>query len=160
MSAKPYIIVVGNEKGGSGKSTTALHIAAGRTAHETLLPAMDELHHALDSKRKQFWGMLKIGRTHLQDAVPMRLGQEFGGYARQVESSQARVRQALEGVQDRLSDIVEKNFYFGQTALLAGTAIEFIAPFDGYFESIETNVNKAITTGGRTAAPTLVGRTL
>ena len=77
---------------------TALHIAAARTAHETLLPAMDALHHALDGKRQQFWEILKIGRTHLQDAVPMRLGQEFGGYARQVELSQARIRQALEGV--------------------------------------------------------------
>ena len=79
---------------------TALHIAAARAAHETLLPAMDALHHALDGKRQQFWGILKIGRTHLQDAVPMRLGQEFGGYARQVELSQARIRQVLEGVQE------------------------------------------------------------
>jgi fumarate hydratase class II len=77
---------------------TALHIAAARTAHETLLPAMDALRQSLDSKREQFWEILKIGRTHLQDAVPMRLGQEFGGYARQVELSQARIRQALEGV--------------------------------------------------------------
>ena len=75
---------------------TALHIAAARTAHETLLPAMDALRQALDAKRQQFWEILKIGRTHLQDAVPMRLGQEFGGYARQVELSQARIRKALE----------------------------------------------------------------
>ncbi len=77
---------------------TALHIAAARVAHQTLLPAMDALRLALDTKRQQFWGILKIGRTHLQDAVPMRLGQEFGGYARQVELSQARIRQALEGL--------------------------------------------------------------
>ena len=75
---------------------TALHIAAARTAHETLLPAMDVLRQTLEAKRQQFWGILKIGRTHLQDAVPMRLGQEFGGYARQVELSQARIRKALE----------------------------------------------------------------
>jgi fumarate hydratase class II len=75
---------------------TALHIAAARTAHETLLPAMDALHRALDGKRQHFWEILKIGRTHLQDAVPMRLGQEFGGYARQVELSQVRIRKALE----------------------------------------------------------------
>jgi fumarate hydratase class II len=79
---------------------TALHIAAATTARETLLPAMDALRDALDSKREQFWDILKIGRTHLQDAVPMRLGQEFGGYARQVELSQTRIRQALEGVQE------------------------------------------------------------
>ena len=64
---------------------TALHIAAARTAHETLLPAMDMLRQALEAKRQQFWEILKIGRTHLQDAVPMRLGQEFSGYARQLE---------------------------------------------------------------------------
>lgn len=79
---------------------TALHIAAARTAHETLLPAMDSLRDALDSKRQQFWNILKIGRTHLQDAVPMRLGQEFGGYARQIELSQTRIQQALEGVHE------------------------------------------------------------
>jgi len=77
---------------------TALHIAAARVTHETLLPAMETLRQALDAKRQQFWDILKIGRTHLQDAVPMRLGQEFGGYARQVELSQARIRQALEGI--------------------------------------------------------------
>jgi len=75
---------------------TALHIAATRTAHETLLPAMDMLRQALEAKRQEFWEILKIGRTHLQDAVPIRLGQEFGGYARQVELSQARIRKALE----------------------------------------------------------------
>jgi len=75
---------------------TALHIAAARTAHETLLPAMDVLRQALEAKRQQFWEILKIGRTHLQDAVPMRLGQEFGGYARQVELSQTRIRRTLE----------------------------------------------------------------
>ncbi len=77
---------------------TALHIAAARAAHESLLPAMDVLRQALEAKRQQFWNILKIGRTHLQDAVPMRLGQEFGGYARQVELSQARVRKALDDI--------------------------------------------------------------
>src|SRR5207248_7840726 len=75
-----------------------LHIAAARTAQQTLLPAMDALRQALDNKRQQFWEILKIGRTHLQDAVPIRLGQEFSGYARQVELSQSRIRQALEGL--------------------------------------------------------------
>jgi fumarate hydratase class II len=75
---------------------TALHIAAARTVHEALLPAMDALRQALEGKRQEFWEILKIGRTHLQDAVPMRLGQEFGGYARQVELSQARIRKAVE----------------------------------------------------------------
>ena len=77
---------------------TALHIAAARTAQQALLPAIDALGQALDTKRKEFWDILKIGRTHLQDAVPIRLGQEFSGYARQVELSQSRIRQALEGL--------------------------------------------------------------
>jgi len=75
---------------------TALHVAAAQIAHASLLPAMEMLRQALDAKRKQFWEILKIGRTHLQDAVPMRLGQEFGGYTRQVELSQSRIRRALE----------------------------------------------------------------
>jgi fumarate hydratase class II len=77
---------------------TAMHIAAARTANSALLPAMDALRQALDTKRGQFWEILKIGRTHLQDAVPMRLGQEFGGYARQVELAQDRIRKALENI--------------------------------------------------------------
>ena len=77
---------------------TALHIAAARTVQESLLPAMDALRQALEAKRQQFWEILKIGRTHLQDAVPMRLGQEFGAYARQVELSQGRIGKALEDI--------------------------------------------------------------
>jgi len=79
---------------------TALHVAAAEIAHSSLLPAMEELRQALEGKRKQFWEILKIGRTHLQDAVPMRLGQEFGGYARQVELSQARIRKALDDIHE------------------------------------------------------------
>jgi len=77
---------------------TALHVAAAQLAHASLLPAMELLRQKLEAKREQFWEILKIGRTHLQDAVPMRLGQEFGGYARQVELSQARVRKALDDI--------------------------------------------------------------
>jgi fumarate hydratase class II len=79
---------------------TALHIAAAETVHHVLLPAIDKLHQTLEQKRHQFWNVLKIGRTHLQDAVPMRLGQEFGGYARQVALSKARILKALEGLQE------------------------------------------------------------
>jgi fumarate hydratase class II len=77
---------------------TALHVAAAQVAHALLLPAMELLRQKLEAKREQFWETLKIGRTHLQDAVPIRLGQEFGGYARQVELSQARVRKALDDI--------------------------------------------------------------
>jgi len=77
---------------------TAIHIAAAETAHGELLPAMDALHRSLDEKSRQFWNVLKIGRTHLQDAVPIRLGQEFGAYARQVELCRARIVAALDGI--------------------------------------------------------------
>ncbi len=77
---------------------TAIHIAAAETVHRDLLPAMNALHRTLQEKSHQFWGVLKIGRTHLQDAVPIRVGQEFGGYARQVELCRARIVAALDGI--------------------------------------------------------------
>jgi fumarate hydratase class II len=77
---------------------SAIHISAAVSVHEDLLPAMAELGAALNNKAAEFSGILKMGRTHLQDAVPMLFGQEFSGYAAQVEQSVARVRAALEGV--------------------------------------------------------------
>ncbi|HEX5646809.1 MAG TPA: lyase family protein, partial [Nitrospira sp.] len=64
---------------------TAIHIAASETMQQQLLPALIRLRKALDRKAKEFDKIVKIGRTHLQDATPVRLGQEFGGYARQIE---------------------------------------------------------------------------
>jgi fumarate hydratase, class II len=64
---------------------TAIHIAASETIQTRLIPALDRLHRALKDKGRQFDKIVKIGRTHLQDATPVRLGQEFGGYARQIE---------------------------------------------------------------------------
>src|SRR2546430_553661 len=77
---------------------SAMHIAAAETAHGRLLPAIGRLQSSLEAKAAQFRDIVKIGRTHLQDAVPMRLGQEFSGYARQVEASGERIRTALAGV--------------------------------------------------------------
>jgi fumarate hydratase class II len=77
---------------------TAIHVAAADLCHNALLPAMGTLYAALDRKAREFHPVLKIGRTHLQDAVPMRLGHEFGGYARQVQASAERIRAALNGV--------------------------------------------------------------
>jgi fumarate hydratase, class II len=75
---------------------TVMHIAAVAEIHDRLLPALAHLHDALRRKATEFSGLLKIGRTHLQDAVPMRLGQEFGAYARQIELGVARVTATLE----------------------------------------------------------------
>jgi len=77
---------------------SALHIAAAEAVQRDLLPALEALHQALEAKAAQFWNILKIGRTHLQDAVPIRLGQEFRGYARQVELGGERVAAALDGM--------------------------------------------------------------
>ena len=74
---------------------TAMHIAAVEQLHHELIPALTGLHLALDAKAKEFADIIKIGRTHLQDATPMTLGQEFSGYAKQIEYGIARVKSTL-----------------------------------------------------------------
>jgi len=74
---------------------TAMHIAAAQVITHDLLPALAHLEKALARKAKDFARIVKIGRTHLQDATPLTLGQEFSGYAAQVNAGAARVRTAL-----------------------------------------------------------------
>jgi fumarate hydratase, class II len=74
---------------------TAMHIAAAMRISADLIPSLTELHRALRRKEKAFAKIVKIGRTHTQDATPLTLGQEFSGYAAQVESGIARLRTAL-----------------------------------------------------------------
>ncbi|QOT73072.1 class II fumarate hydratase [Sphingobium fuliginis] len=74
---------------------TALHIAAARAATAALFPALDRLHAALDARAKAWEGIVKIGRTHLQDATPLTLGQEFSGYAHQLYRSRKRIEPAV-----------------------------------------------------------------
>ena len=74
---------------------TAMHIAAAEEIHHQLIPALEKLHAALDEKVAKFEKIVKIGRTHLQDATPLTLGQEFSGYAKQVEFGIARVKDTL-----------------------------------------------------------------
>jgi fumarate hydratase class II len=74
---------------------TAMHIAAAERITADLIPALSELHAALRKKEKEFAKIVKIGRTHTQDATPLTLGQEFSGYASQVESGIARLRIAV-----------------------------------------------------------------
>ena len=76
---------------------TAMHIAAAQEISRRLLPALTHLQAALDAKTKAFAAIVKIGRTHTQDATPLTLGQEFSGYAAQVKSGIARVRAGAEG---------------------------------------------------------------
>ncbi|HEX3877023.1 MAG TPA: class II fumarate hydratase [Bryobacteraceae bacterium] len=77
---------------------SAIHIAAAEAVHGRLLPAMELLIASLGRKAQEFHETIKIARTHLQDAVPMRVGQEFGGYARQVEAAAERIRVAMPGI--------------------------------------------------------------
>jgi fumarate hydratase class II len=77
---------------------SCIHIASMLLLRERLLPALEGLQKALKKKEKEFHPVLKIGRTHLQDATPIRLGQEFGGYARQVASGIRRIRNAMESL--------------------------------------------------------------
>jgi fumarate hydratase, class II len=74
---------------------TAMHIAAARRITADLIPALSELLRALRKKQEAFAGIVKIGRTHTQDATPLTLGQEFSGYAAQIESGIARLHMAV-----------------------------------------------------------------
>ena len=79
---------------------TAIHISALEAIQRELLPALKELHHALNEKAEAFDRIVKIGRTHLADATPIRLGQEFSGYARQIELSIERIKAASSGLEE------------------------------------------------------------
>jgi len=74
---------------------TAMHIASAKMVVETTIPGLKTLLGGLEAKAKEFDHIIKIGRTHCQDATPMTLGQEFGGYAQQVKYSIERVEKAL-----------------------------------------------------------------
>jgi fumarate hydratase, class II len=79
---------------------TALHIAALEAVQKELLPALKRLHNGLNQKAKDFDSVVKIGRTHLADATPIRLGQEFSGYARQIALSIERIELAARGLEE------------------------------------------------------------
>jgi fumarate hydratase class II len=110
---------------------SVLHISALRLVYDELIPSLQDLHKALLKKSKQFMNVKKLGRTHLQDAVPISLGQEFSGYARQVEMGIDR----LKAVEPRLAELA-----LGGTAVgsgqnthpeFAGQTIALISNFTG-----------------------------
>jgi len=74
---------------------TAMHVACAEQVVKTLIPALKHLHAALKAKSDAWQGIIKIGRTHTQDATPLTLGQEFGGYAQQVANGIERIEQTL-----------------------------------------------------------------
>src|SRR5271157_3777176 len=79
---------------------TAMHIAAATETSRHLLPAVKRLRDALDAKAKEFMGVVKIGRTHLQDATPLTVGQEFSGWVSLLDRDGARIAMALDGLLD------------------------------------------------------------
>jgi fumarate hydratase class II len=98
-----YSRVHPNDSVNMGQSTndtipTAIHISACSEIHERLLPTAAKLEKALKKKAKEFDPVLKSGRTHLQDAVPMRLGQEFGAYAHMIAQGRKRIEHASEAL--------------------------------------------------------------
>ncbi|CAG9464356.1 unnamed protein product [Pedinophyceae sp. YPF-701] len=107
---------------------TVMYIACCIDLRKRLLPGLKKLHAALDAKAKEFAKIIKIGRTHTQDATPLTLGQEFGGYATQVEYGIARVEAAL----PRLHMLAQ-----GGTAV--GTGLN---TFQGFAEAVAEQVAK------------------
>ncbi|HTG28310.1 MAG TPA: class II fumarate hydratase [Methylomirabilota bacterium] len=79
---------------------TAMHIAAATETARKLLPAVKHLRDALDAKAREFIGIVKIGRTHLQDATPLTVGQEFSGWVSLLDRDITRINQALDGLYD------------------------------------------------------------
>lgn len=117
---------------------TAMHIATSLLAFDKLIPALDKMHNALDEKAKKWKSIVKIGRTHLQDATPLTLGQEFSGYAMQIELALERVKQSL----DRL-------LYLAQGGTAVGTGINSASGFAEKF----SNEVKAFTSKDFRTAP-------
>jgi fumarate hydratase class II len=117
---------------------TAMYIAAAQQTIHHLIPALQTLHAALDEKAKAFASIVKIGRTHLQDATPITLGQEFSGYAKQIEYGIIRIQNTL----PRITELAQ-----GGTAV--GTGINCKV---GFAEKFAQNISK-ITDIAFTSAP-------
>jgi fumarate hydratase class II len=79
---------------------TSIHIAVAESIRSELMPALDHLQQGLEHKAHEFWEVIKIGRTHLMDATPVRLGQEFSGYAKQVEYGKLRAGNGIAAVEE------------------------------------------------------------
>jgi fumarate hydratase class II len=91
---------VNQEQSSNDVIPTAMHVSAAVAIKQTLIPALEHLAGALDKKAQQFDDVVKIGRTHLQDATPIRLGQEIGGYAAQARLGVERARRAIAALRE------------------------------------------------------------
>jgi fumarate hydratase, class II len=122
---------------------TAIHVSLAEALKHDLIPALEHLHKALAAKAKAFDKIVKIGRTHLQDATPVRLGQEFAGFARQAELSVLRANKAINALRElaiggtAVGTGINTHHDFGQrvaTELSRSTGIEFVEATD-HFEA-------------------------
>jgi len=110
---------------------TAMHIATVMQVHEKLIPALKKMHKSLESKSKAWMNIVKIGRTHLQDATPITLGQEFSGYAYQIQYALERVETSL-----------EKIYFLAQGGTAVGTGINCKSGFAIKFAEEVANFTK------------------
>jgi fumarate hydratase, class II len=122
---------------------TTIHVAAAVAIEETLIPSLNHLHRELEAKAKEFDDIVKIGRTHLQDATPVRVGQEIGGYAAQAKLSVMRAHKALNALRElplggtAVGTGINSHPEFAKQviALIAGkTRIEFVEA-ENHFEA-------------------------
>jgi len=110
---------------------TAMHIATVMQVHEKLIPALKKMYKSLESKSKSWMNIVKIGRTHLQDATPITLGQEFSGYAYQIQYALERVETSL-----------EKIYFLAQGGTAVGTGINCKSGFAIKFAEEVANFTK------------------
>lgn len=144
----------------------AIHISALEAFQRDLLPALEDLHGALRKKSQEFDRIVKIGRTHLTDATPIRLGQEFGGYARQIELNIDRIKGACSGVEElalggtavgtginthpefpsrtikKISDITKLNFREAQNHFEAQAAKDAVVQASGALKTLAVSLTK------------------
>ena len=128
---------------------TAIHVSALLAIHEDLIPALAQLQEGLEQKAEEFMPVIKTGRTHLQDATPVRLGQEFLGHAGQVERGIARLRHA----ESELAEVA-----LGGTAV--GTGVNTHPEFSGRVctrlsDMLGVEVRETTTTSRRRARSTM-----
>ena len=107
---------------------TAMHVATALLVNTELLPSLDLLNNALKEKCSEFENIIKIGRTHTQDATPLTLAQEFSGYLRQVEQSEVRIRKALDSI-----------FELAQGGTAVGTGLNTI---EGWDREVARNISE------------------
>jgi fumarate hydratase class II len=125
---------------------TAMHVAASEALKEDLIPALEHMAKALEEKAKTFDAVVKIGRTHLQDATPIRLGQEFSGYAAQMRLGVMRAHKAIDALHElplggtAVGTGINTHVDFGKTvaALLAKKTGMAFAEASNHFEAQHT----------------------